>query len=100
LSVCTEVRPRLFWFAVGANAFVGGVLVGWAIANIPVESLGIGGWLRSLALAAVAIAAPVVLSVAIMCSTPVPAFFRIFGPKEYPTPNSLPLPPLIILPPP
>jgi len=97
MSVCTKDTPLLFWFAVGANAFVGGVLVGWAIANIPVESLGIGGWLRSLALAAVAMAAPVVLSVAIMCSTPVPAFFRIFGPKEYRIQNSLALTAGIIL---
>jgi hypothetical protein len=29
------------------------------------------------------------LSVAIMCSTPMPAFFRIFGPKEYRMQNPL-----------
>ena len=91
MSVRTKDTPLSFWFAVGANAFIGGALVGWTIENIPLESLGIGGWLRSLALAAVAIAAPIVLSVAIMCSTPVPAFFRIFGPKEYRMQNRLAL---------
>jgi exo-beta-1,3-glucanase (GH17 family) len=91
MSVRTKDTPLSFWFAVSANAFVGGALVGWTIENIRLESLGVGGWLRSLALAAVAIAAPVVLSVAIICSTPVPAFFRIFGPKEYRMQNRLAL---------
>ena len=91
ISVRTKDTPLSFWVAVGANAFVGGALVGWTIENIPIESLGLGAWLRSLALAAVAIAAPIVLSVAIMCSTPVPAFFRLFGPKEYRERNSLAL---------
>jgi glucan 1,3-beta-glucosidase len=49
----------------------------------------VGGWSRSLALTAVAIGAPVLLSVAIMCSTPMLAFFRIFGPKEYRMQNPL-----------
>jgi len=91
ISVRTKDTPRLFWVAVGVNAFFGGTLIGWTIENIPIESLGLGAWLRSLALAAVAIAAPIVLSVAIMCSTPVPAFFRLFGPKEYRERNSLAL---------
>ena len=91
MSVRTKDTPLSFWLAVSANAFVGGALIGWTIENVPVESLGVGGWSRSLALAAVAIAAPVVLSVAIMCSTPMPAFFRIFGPKEYRMQNPLAL---------
>lgn len=89
ISVRTKDTPLSFWLAVSANAFVGGVLVGWTIENIPIESLGIGGWSRSLALAAVAIAAPIVLSLAIMCSTPVPSFFRMFGPKEDRIQNAL-----------
>jgi exo-beta-1,3-glucanase (GH17 family) len=97
MSVRTKDTPPAFWLAISANAFVGGVLIGWTIENIPLESLGIGGWSRSLALAAAAIAAPVVLSVAIMCSAPVPAFFRIFGPKEYRTQNPLALSVGIIL---
>jgi len=89
ISVRTKDTPLSFWIAVGVNAFVGGVLIGWTIVNVPIESLGLSGWSRSLALAAVAMTAPVVLSVAIMCSTPVPAFFRLFGPKEYREQNSL-----------
>src|SRR5262245_41864424 len=97
ISVRTKDTPPIFWLAVSANAFVGGVLIGWTIENIPIESLGIGGWSRSLALAATAIAAPVVLSVAIMCSTPVPAFFRILGPKQYRMRNPLALSAGVIL---
>ena len=29
----------------------GGILIGWTVENVPLESLGVGGWLRSLALA-------------------------------------------------
>ena len=49
-----------------ANAIAGGALIGWSIANVPLESFGAGGWLRSLALAAVALLAPPLLSAAIM----------------------------------
>ena len=82
IRVRTKDTPSWLWLAVGANAFVGGVLFGWTVENVPIESLGVGGWSRSLALAAVAIAAPIVLSVATMCGTPVPAFSRILGPKK------------------
>ncbi len=91
MSVRTKDTPLALWFAVSANALVGGALIGWTIENIPIESLGPGGWSRSLALAAVAAAAPVVASLAIMRGTPVPAFFRMLGPKEYRTRDSLAL---------
>jgi glucan 1,3-beta-glucosidase len=45
----------------------------------------------------VAIAAPIVLSVATMCSTPVPAFFRMLGPKEGRMQNPLALSASVIL---
>jgi glucan 1,3-beta-glucosidase len=91
MSVRTKDTPVFFWFAVSVNAFVGGTLVGWTIENIPLESLGPGGWSRSLALGAAGIVAPIVLSVAIMCGTPVPAFSRTFGPKEHRIQNLLAL---------
>ena len=82
MSVRSKDTPPSLWLAVSANAFVGGVLIGWTLESVPIESLGMGGWSRSLALAAVAIAAPIVLSVATMCGTPVPAYFRILGPEK------------------
>src|SRR5262249_37303739 len=55
MTVRTKDTPVSYWVAVSANAFVGGALIGWTIENVRIESLGVGGWLRSLALAAVAI---------------------------------------------
>jgi glucan 1,3-beta-glucosidase len=72
--------PFTLWLAVTANAFAGGVLIGWTIANVPLESLGVGGWARSLGLAALALASPPLLSAAIMRGAPTPAFARVAGP--------------------
>ncbi len=60
--VCAAQRRHALalWLAVSANAIVGGALIGWTIDNVPIESLGVGGWPRSLAFAAVASLAPVV----------------------------------------
>jgi hypothetical protein len=68
--------------AVSVNAFAGGTLLGWAIESIPIESLGFGGWTRSAVLAAVAIAAPLVMSVAILRGIPAPSFARLLGPRD------------------
>src|ERR1043166_1159923 len=65
---------RAQWFGVLAIALVPGVLIGWAIANVPLQSLGVGGWLHSLAMLAVALIAPVAGAAALMRSIPVPAF--------------------------
>jgi len=49
---------------------------------VPIESLDIGGWLRSLAFAALAIAAPIVGAAAMVLPTGPPAFAGIIGPKS------------------
>ena len=72
--------PLSLWLAVGANAIAGGVLIGWTIANVPLESLGVGGWLRSLALTAIALLTPPVASAALMRGTPLPRFAALIGP--------------------
>lgn len=72
--------PPSLWLAVMANTIAGGTLIGWSIANVPIESLGAGGWLRSLAFAAVALLAPPSLSAAMMRGTPLPCFSRLIGP--------------------
>jgi exo-beta-1,3-glucanase (GH17 family) len=71
--------PPLRWLAVTANAIVGGILIGWTVANMPVESLGAAGWLRSSATAAVALLSPPLLSAALTRATPIPRFSRILG---------------------
>ena len=69
------------WLAVGANAIAGGALIGWSIANAPVESLGLGGWLQSLGYVAVALLVPPTLSAAVTRGTPLPRFSRLLGPS-------------------
>lgn len=75
-----RAAPLALWLAVTANAVAGGVLVAWAVANVPLESLGPAGWTRSLALVAVAFASPVALSAAVMRGTPMPPFAAVIGP--------------------
>jgi exo-beta-1,3-glucanase (GH17 family) len=82
ILVRTKDTPLSLWLAVSVNAFVGGTLLGWTIENIPIESLGFGGWTRSVALAAVAVAAPPALSFAIMRGMPAPSFAGLLGPKS------------------
>jgi exo-beta-1,3-glucanase (GH17 family) len=69
------------WRAIVLNAIAAGILAGWTIANVPIESLGIGGWLRNLSLAALALAAPIAGAAAMALSTDRPTFARIIGPK-------------------
>jgi exo-beta-1,3-glucanase (GH17 family) len=72
-----EPAPPVLWLGVALNATVGGLLIGWTVANVPIESFNLGGWLRNLALAAVAVSSPVVLSAALMRGTPLPRLSRV-----------------------
>jgi glucan 1,3-beta-glucosidase len=67
------------WCGVSVNAVIPGAVIGQAIANVPVESLGIGGWTRSLALITVALAAPVAATAALVQRRAPPAFARLLG---------------------
>lgn len=82
ILVRTKETRLSLWMAVSVIAFAGGTLLGWTMENIPIESLGLGGWSRSIALAAVAVAAPPVMSVAIMRDISSPSFARLLGPKN------------------
>ncbi|MDO8874903.1 MAG: beta-(1-6) glucans synthase [Pseudolabrys sp.] len=68
------------WLAVTGNAIAGGGLIGLSIANLPIESLYVSGWLRSLAFLAVAVVAPIAASAAIMRGVALPPFSRVIGP--------------------
>jgi glucan 1,3-beta-glucosidase len=48
---------------------------------VPIESLGLGGWLRSLSFAALAITAPVAGAAALAARRGVPTFAQVIGPK-------------------
>jgi glucan 1,3-beta-glucosidase len=72
-------RAPSAWLAVTANALAGGIVIGWAVENVGLESLGIGAWIRSLALVAVAIVSPIVASAAIMRMKPMPPLSAVLS---------------------
>jgi glucan 1,3-beta-glucosidase len=55
-------RPR--WAAIATTALAGGAMIGWALELMVLESLGIGGWLRSVALVALALLTPIAAALA------------------------------------
>ena len=71
--------PRLLWWRIAALAFLPAVMFGWTIESIPVESYSPGGWLRSLAFAAVAAGAPIVCAMASAAQRPLPTFAALLG---------------------
>lgn len=75
-------EPASLWLAVTACALAGGLTVGWTLSNVPIESIGNGGWVRSLALAAAALASPLVMSAAIMRGIAQPAIALVIGPER------------------
>src|SRR5665647_124546 len=76
-------NPSLaMWLAVTGNAIAGGGLIGLSVANLPIESLYVSGWLRSLAFLTVAVLSPVAVSMAIMRETALPRLSRLIGPLE------------------
>jgi glucan 1,3-beta-glucosidase len=68
------------WIGVAAIALGPGVLIGWAVEKVPVESLTAGDWLRSLTMAGLAVAAPLLGATALVRGDRVPGFARILGP--------------------
>ena len=79
------------WLAIALNAVVAGVFAGWTVENIPIESLGVGAWLRSLGFAAVAIGAPIAGAAALAVSCKVPAFNQVTGARSQRTRDALAL---------
>jgi glucan 1,3-beta-glucosidase len=71
--------PARGWLGIAASAAVSGVLLGWTIEKVPLESLTIGDWTRSLAWAAVAVLAPVVGAAALASARVVPSFAQVLG---------------------
>jgi glucan 1,3-beta-glucosidase len=67
------------WLAVATVALVPGILAGWAVENALIESLGWGGGLRSLALVAAAIAAPLVTAAALASGISIPSFAQVLA---------------------
>jgi glucan 1,3-beta-glucosidase len=71
--------PPRCWLGVALIAVVSGTMIGWAIAGVPAESLGVGGWARSLAWVLVALLAPPAAAAGIAGGVAVPSFGRVLG---------------------
>ena len=69
------------WAGIALNAAVAGMLLGWTVENLPIESLGAAGWLRGISFGVLAIAAPVVGAAAMAGAISAPEFARMIGHK-------------------
>jgi glucan 1,3-beta-glucosidase len=74
--------PPARWLGVAAIATVSGTLIGWAWANVPVESLGVGGWMRGLCWGALALVSPVAAAASLLVGIPAPSFGQILGRRD------------------
>jgi glucan 1,3-beta-glucosidase len=79
------------WITVAGIALFSGSLAGWTIANVPLESLTRGDWLRTLAWAALALLAPVAGAAAIGAGAAVPNFARVLARRAERRPPALEL---------
>jgi exo-beta-1,3-glucanase (GH17 family) len=70
------------WLGVALIATASGTLIGWAWANVPVESLGFGGWLEGLAWAAVALVAPVAAAASLVAGVAAPTFGEMLDRRD------------------
>ena len=67
------------WAAIAGVTFLSAVAFGWTIETVGIESFSIGSWLRSLAFALAAAAAPVVCAAGTAAKRPAPAFADLLG---------------------
>jgi exo-beta-1,3-glucanase (GH17 family) len=74
-----KLAPSFFWWRMAALSYLPAVFFGWAVAQVAPESFSPGGWLRALALVAIAAAAPIVCAVACAARRPLPVFSALLG---------------------
>jgi exo-beta-1,3-glucanase (GH17 family) len=67
------------WPRIAALALLPAIMFGWTLETVPVESFSVGSWLRSLAFAATAAAAPIVCAAGCGAGRPVPSFAALLG---------------------
>lgn len=79
------------WAGVFVCAATAGLMVPLAIEKIPLESFTAGGWVRSLAMGLVAIAAPLVVSAALTAGAAIPSFAQLLARRGERLRDPLPL---------
>jgi exo-beta-1,3-glucanase (GH17 family) len=67
------------WLGVALMALAGGTMIGWAVENALYESLGIGGWIRSLALVVAAVVAPVTFAAILIRGEALPSLADVLA---------------------
>ncbi len=67
------------WLRIAALALVPGILFGWVIETVTIDSFSPGSWLRSLAFAAIAAAAPIICAAAYAAGRSTPSFASLLG---------------------
>jgi exo-beta-1,3-glucanase (GH17 family) len=75
--------PR-FWLRIAVPALLSSIMFGWTVELIPIQSYSAGGWLRSIALGAVAAMAPILCAAAIAAGRSVPPFTALLGRRGEP----------------
>jgi exo-beta-1,3-glucanase (GH17 family) len=85
-ATALTARPRkaptvsaVWLLHIAAIATVSGTLIGWTVANVPLESLTVGDWLRSLIWTGVALISPIAAAAALATGANVPRFAQILG---------------------
>ena len=68
-----KLSPML-WARIAVLALLPAILFGWTLETVVIESFSVGSWLRSIAFAAVAVAAPIVCAAACGAGRPLPGF--------------------------
>jgi exo-beta-1,3-glucanase (GH17 family) len=71
--------PAVVGFGLAVIALTAGIAVPRTVAEVAIESLGPGGWLRGAAFAVVAVMAPVIAAMALAAGVAVPSFHRMMG---------------------
>ena len=71
--------PPWLWPRIAILALVPGILFGWTLETVPIESFGVSGWLRSLAFAATAAIAPIACAGACAAGRKRPSFAALLA---------------------
>jgi len=72
--------PTINWLPISGIALAGGLFLGWALVQAPLESLTIMDWMRSIILIFLAFVTPPVVAAAIVRDTPLGGFVTVLDP--------------------